>query len=307
MRTFIVTIFMATLAVFFVSSNATAVTVTNKDKCVVTPCVGTDCQYYAKNSVSDQCTSITYTVVRHASDTSEDSGKEYGVYADCSECPSGYYVSDSKSSLAHNVCGKIEYYNTCAKVAACPPGHPTAVAASYVSNCADASQVKFGKTTFYTCNTCNSGYTRTAVTVSDTRCTNTTTKYTCVKSTTPPPPVQCTSQNCADDANWTCSPILGTGVCAKYFRQCVNNKCVASQYWQCQDGYYGVPLTPESSSHDCTKCPESSDGATVHSLDENRGEKQHTSTTITNCYVSDGSDTTGIFEYTSSCYYPKQD
>ncbi|MDO5012824.1 MAG: hypothetical protein Q4E56_04905, partial [Pseudomonadota bacterium] len=93
---------MATLAGFFGLRNAMAVTVTNTGTCIVTPCAGTDCRYNVINSVSSQCTSITYTVVKHAYDTSADSGKEYGVFADCSECPSGYYVSDAKASLAHN-------------------------------------------------------------------------------------------------------------------------------------------------------------------------------------------------------------
>lgn len=97
----IATVAFTVFTAFFISSNAMAVTVTNTDKCIVTPCAGTDCQNHAVNSVSSQCTSKTYTVVKHVYDASADAGKEYGIYADCSACPSGYYVSDTKTSIPH--------------------------------------------------------------------------------------------------------------------------------------------------------------------------------------------------------------
>ena len=312
MRAFIVTIFMATLAGFFGLRNAMAVTVTNTAKCIVTPCAGTDCQYDVINSVSSQCTSITYTVVKHIYDTSADAGKEYGVYADCSECPSGYYVSDSKASLAHSVCGQIQYYKTCALPSRCQGTPQTTAGASTVSNCASASKATFGKTTYYTCNTCNSGYTRTAVTVSDARCTNTTTKYTCEKSTT----TSCDSSTCVPDPDWTCgsagSPVPEEGVCLRNYRGCNNNACVVQTIWQCQDGWYGSPAT---NGRHCTKCPESADGATVHTSDTARGMPMNSNTTISKCYVNDGKDATGKFEYITtsgsdtvaySCYYSGQ-
>lgn len=278
---------------FCVGGTATAVTVTNTDKCIVAPCVGTDCQNHSVNSVSSQCTGKTYTVVKHVYDTSADAGKEYGIYADCSACPSGYYVSDTKASIAHNVCGKIEYYNTCAQTSTCRGTPPTAAAASTVSNCSSASKATFGKTTYYTCNTCNSGYTRTAVTVSDERCTNTTTKYTCVADEP-----DCDETTCVSNPAWACGGPLGDGVCARTYRSCVNNKCVAATYWQCKDGYYGTPLVPESDVHECTKCPQTSDNVTVSTYNPKYQLPASTSTKITDCYVTGGSDITGSFKYT---------
>lgn len=176
----IATVAFTMFTAFFISSNAMAVTVTNTDKCIVAPCVGTDCQNHSVNSVSSQCTSKKYDTVKRKSDNPLDEGESYGIYQECTACPSGYYVSDTKTSIPHTVCGAIEYYKTCAQASTCRGTPPTPAAASTVSNCSSASKATFGKTTYYTCNTCNSGYTRTAVTISDERCTNTTTKYTCV-------------------------------------------------------------------------------------------------------------------------------
>lgn len=281
---------------FCVGGTATAVTVTNTDKCIVTPCVGTDCQNHAVNSVSSQCTSKTYTVVKHVYDTSADSGKEYGTYTDCSACPSGYYVSDTKASIAHNVCGTIQYYNTCAQASTCRGTPPTPAAASTVSNCSSASKVTFGKTTYYTCNTCNSDYTRTAVTVSDERCTNTTTKYICEKSTA----TSCDPAKCIPDPAWTCgaanSPVPKEGVCIRNYRSCNNDTCVVSTFWQCKSGYYG---SPDDTSHSCAKCPQPSDGAVVGTKNTDYDMPTNTHTTIDDCYVTGGTDATGRYLYTS--------
>ncbi len=183
----------------------------------------------------------------------------------------------------------------------CPGQHmcrdtpPTTAAASTVSNCSSASKVTFGKTTYYTCNTCNSGYTRTAVTVSDERCTNTTTKYICKK----PTETSCDPAKCIPDPAWTCgaanSPAPKEGVCIRNYRSCNNDTCVVSTFWQCKSGYYGSPDT----SHSCAKCPQPSDGTIVGTKNTNYDTPVNTHTTIDDCYVTGGTDATGRYLYTS--------
>ena len=114
----------------------------------------------------------------------------------------------------------------------------------------------------------------------------------------PTNPIATKQHACLIRPAWACGGPLGDGVCARTYRSCVNNKCVAATYWQCKDGYYGTPLVPESDVHECTKCPQTSDNVTVSTYNPKYQLPASTSTKITDCYVTGGSDITGSFKYT---------
>lgn len=106
-------------------------------------------------------------------------GDTYGVYGDCAGCDSGYYSSETGSySVYHNTCGKVNSTTECLAKKTCSSS-TSAVSSSNITGCASAVKMTFGGTTVYSCNTCNSGYTKTSETVSDRTCTNTTTRYYC--------------------------------------------------------------------------------------------------------------------------------
>lgn len=92
---------------------------------------------------------------------------------------------------------------------------------------------------------------------------------------------------------------------ANLYKRCVQSTSTLSNQlcgmeYSCAAGYYlttsgfGVSVTGT-----CTKCPTSSDGATITSAANNTGG-------ITSCYITSGSsfaDTYGSGVYTSDCYY----
>ncbi len=175
MKKIALTTYMA-IAVLFCAQNAFAWTIGNSSTCYF------DNLTYSysgsiSNSVVSQCTSKRYGTL-----TNRSTGATYGVWQECTECSSGYYLSDSMSGMAHDTCGKISFYATCLAKKTCSVSSSSA-AASTVTGCASAVKLTFGSSTVYSCTTCNSGYTRTSETVSDQQCTNTTTRYYCKAAT----------------------------------------------------------------------------------------------------------------------------
>lgn len=139
--------------------------------------IGTAYTGPVSNSVSANCTSRRYSqLINH------NTADTYGVWQECVGCDSGYYLSDTESTMQHNTCGRITYTGTCLAKKTCSPS-TSAVSSSNITGCASAVKMTFGGTTVYSCNTCNSGYTKTSETVSDQTCKNTTTRYYCVAPT----------------------------------------------------------------------------------------------------------------------------
>ena len=72
----------------------------------------------------------------------------------------------------------------------------------------------------------------------------------------------------------------------------------SKHYMSCKPGYYYGSLL-EGGEKTCTRCPRFKTGVYGTSVDKNTGDE-------TSCYVpsgTTGSDDTGTFEYTFSCYY----
>ncbi len=142
---------------------------------------------------------------------------------------------------------------------------------------------------WYTCNTCASGYTRTQTSATMMGC-GTSNYYYCKSNCT-----GCT--NCTSDTSWSS---VGTGYEKKVTRTCDCNTCNSSTLYRCAAGYYGSSTNGTSG---CTRCP-SSGGV--------YGTSAAGSTAITSCYLPSGttvsfSDSTGsgTAKYTSDCYYSK--
>ncbi|MBQ8293892.1 MAG: hypothetical protein IJX89_00710 [Alphaproteobacteria bacterium] len=140
--------------------------------------------------------------------------------------------------------------------------------------------------TWYTCNSCEVGYTRTQTSATF-RCgssSSTMTYYYCKQDCN-----GCT--DCTSDAYWSAG---NTGYQKKVTRTCDCNTCYSSTSYRCAAGYYGSSTNGTSG---CTICP--SDNSMT-------GTSAAGSTSITSCYIVVGDqmeDSTGTYEYTSNCYY----
>ena len=109
---------------------------------------------------------------------------------------------------------------------------------------------------------------------------------------------ECT-KNCCKRVDGTYKTDLGNGVIhVQTFRTDVECgitaadknmvTCHTSDRYICDSGYYG---NPNSLDPTCTRCP--SGGGTTGTG----------ATTVTKCYVTYGSDSTGDFSYTQPCHY----
>ena len=169
MKKFVAAAFM-TIAMCFGARPADAVTVTNTSACTVEVLGSSYTGGNVWGDVSSDCkTKLYYNVNTGSADI---------VVQECTECNSGYYLSSQTSSLFNAICGDIKYYGTCTAKTTCSVTTSSAPASS-LDGCTSAAQLKFGSSTVYSCNVCNSGYTRTSESVSDKQCTNTITRYYC--------------------------------------------------------------------------------------------------------------------------------
>ena len=165
-------VLVAYIATLFCVQDATASLIAeNSSTCIFEP-MGSSYTGPIANSVSN-CASSSYYTLKN-----RNTGETYGVWKECTSCGSNYYLSDTEKYMAHNVCGKVTYSAGCLAKSACSSS-TSAVSSSNITGCASAVKMTFGGTTVYSCNTCNSGYTKTSETVSDQQCTNTTTRYYC--------------------------------------------------------------------------------------------------------------------------------
>lgn len=94
-----------------------------------------------------------------------------------------------------------------------------------------------------------------------------------------PQPVTSCPSSCPSETLWI------TNLSKNYRSICDKSGGIAVCEYECVQGYYGSnPIVG------CTKCP---DG----------GISDYGATKITDCYVNSGSDESGDYEYTASCYY----
>ena len=168
----IVLIAYIAITTLFCAQDATALTAENSSTCIFDD-MGYSYTGDISNSVSSNCASRHYYRLRN-----RQTGETYGVWQECTKCDSSHYLVDTQSYMAHHPCGNISFYGTCTAKTTCSTTVSSAPASS-LDGCTSAAQLKFGSSTIYSCNVCNSGYTRTSESVSDKQCTNTITRYYC--------------------------------------------------------------------------------------------------------------------------------
>ncbi len=175
-----------------------------------------------------------------------------------------------------------------------------------INNCSSYSDNCYNGTKIRTCNTCNSGYTRTKQTTSVSTCSGTITYYNCVSSggggtIDPIGPIDCdgTCDDCFS-SRWKSSGTAGYQTRTVATCNTITCKCSKKTEYRCAAGYYGTPPAIQQIGNltGCTECPPTSDGAARTSAAG--------STANTRCYIANGasfSDTSGSGKYTNSCYY----
>lgn len=205
------------IATLFCVQDATALIAENNLTCMFDD-MGSSYTGSISNSLSSGCATRHYYRLRNTQ-----TGVTYGVWQECEKCNSSYYLSDTQSNMWHNTCGKIYFYGTCETKKTCSPS-VSVVSSSSITGCASASKITFGGSTVYSCNTCNSGYTKTSETVSDQQCTNTTTRY------------YCSAPACTAVTVSTYSTPTMTG-CKTQYKKSFGGQ-VYDTCGECQTGYY---------------------------------------------------------------------
>ncbi len=195
---------------------------------------------------------------------------------------------------------------------------------SVVSNCATktSSCANNDSVRWESCTTCNTGYDRTARTITPTGCSNSFTYYTCTRDLGGGDDgddggeegggggnegggdvtfCDGTCENCSTLMNNRWIIIVdNTG-----YQQMTNNSCntatcvcsTTTQY-RCNAGYYGTAQHFLGRYSGCTQCPSSGGVAGSSTAGDNA--------TITKCYIpttASFSDTTGTWSYSEPCYY----
>lgn len=182
------------------------------------------------------------------------------------------------------------------------------------ANCANVSNSCYGSTRIYSCNTCNSGYTRTKQTITVDGCTNAIAYYNCVKESSDDG-TDCdgTCDNC-ESTDWK---TLATGYQQQTTRTCNTATCVctSTSSYRCAAGYYGTATITSCravlngytcNTTDCQRCPiatgiYTNSARTVQAygtVGAGNGKEK------TDCYLPAGTyyDASGTFQKTGSDY-----
>lgn len=163
---------------------------------------------------------------------------------------------------------------TCTSARMCSGSEPSANTLRY---CRSSSSTCYGDGyRYYSCSSCNSGYDRVSQSVYLNSPCNAyrVTVYVC-EASEPPCTLTCPGY-------WENITSSYQG----YYSGTVTSSCTCSYSvtrYRCRSGYYG-------SGTSCTACPSG-------------GTSSAGSTSISRCYVTSGSDSTGRYTYTSPCYW----
>lgn len=178
--------------------------------------------------------------------------------------------------------------------------------ANNITNCSSYSDSCYSGTRIRTCNTCNSGYTRTQQTTTVSTCVGTISYYYCKSDgssggdggdggdTGGGEITDCAHlcDSCTSRLSVWMATLGSPGYESKTTKNCgptTNCECVSSTEYRCAAGYYGTPYL--SGTRGCSECPD--DGTSTAG----------SNTKITKCFITGGSDTTGTFTYIPNCYY----
>ena len=178
--------------------------------------------------------------------------------------------------------------------------------------CATSTTKCYGNsnTGVVSCTSCPSGYDLTQETkeifpdgLSGGSCT--VTYGTCVEEATVDPDPDCdgTCDDC-ESTDWSAytpegATFIQVGYQRKVMAACNKVTCVCTKTYsyRCADGYYGSTLNGTSG---CTMCPRPSGSSfLMGGADSIAGNNRF----ITQCFVEEGSDTTGSYVYEPECYY----
>ncbi|MBQ8293775.1 MAG: hypothetical protein IJX89_00090 [Alphaproteobacteria bacterium] len=211
-------------------------------------------------------------------------------------------------AIAFAINGANALYSACLATACSDTDTVTTI--SNVTNCTSKTSQCYDDEKVESCTTCNSGYTRTATTVTPTCSISSVTYYRCVSNSS--------GGDSGGDTNTcdgTCSDCISTGWTtvvtgyqSKVTKTCDTSTCVCSSStsYRCAAGYYGTlsfapcrvdMATGGTVCSGCTRCP--STGGVY-------GSSLAGSDVITDCYIPTGSsfvDDTGTYTYSSPCYY----
>ena len=163
---------------------------------------------------------------------------------------------------------------------ACGPGDPTSPG-NAIHYCTNYTDTCYNGTRVRSCNTCQTGYTRTSFRITPSGCSNSVTYYTCTKEE---PDCDGTCDDC-ESTGWTS---LSGNRETRTLAECntATCECTKSIEFRCVAGYWGSGST-------CSACPAP-------------GTSSAGTTTMRGCYIpagTTGSDSTGTYKYTANCYY----
>ncbi|MBQ4129801.1 MAG: hypothetical protein IJD69_00275 [Alphaproteobacteria bacterium] len=182
-------------------------------------------------------------------------------------------------------------------------------------NCATSTTNCYGDYKVLTCNSCNSGYTRTQQTTSVSGCDNSVTFYTCISNSSSGGDEE------DDDCDGTCTDCtstdwtsVATGYEKKSTATCNTSTCVCSRSttYRCAANYYGssgstflcnIDIGGSYTCSGCSPCP-------THSASGYSGTSSAGTADATGCYITTAkswalSDSTGSGNerFSSTCYY----
>lgn len=173
--------------------------------------------------------------------------------------------------------------------------------------CATSSTNCYGDYKVLTCNSCNSGYTRTKQTTAVSGCDNTVTFYTCISNSSDGGDNSCNGT--CTDCNSTSWTSVTTGYQQQTTATCNTNTCVCSKStsYRCASGYYKTAnILCQFGTSNCTGCSP----CPTHSASGVSGSSGAGTTAATGCYITTATSWTfsdsagsGTERFGSTCYY----
>lgn len=217
-------------------------------------------------------------------------------YIDCGSCNTGY-TREQTSFTTPNGCSQSYYYckaNSSGTTCSTSSTGCTPSTAASISNCSTSTTTCFGGKAVRTCTKCATGYRLVSNSLSVSGCSNKYSQKICSLDT------QIGDDECSEDIDCGLGGLytaVTTGYVSANSYSCVRGSCLTQITYKCAPNYYGAnPSCLGTTCTGCSPCPEG--GITGSGRFSMYG-----ATAITGCYITDGSDTTGVYEYTSNCYY----
>lgn len=215
-------------------------------------------------------------------------------FIDCGSCDTGYTRTQT-SFTTPNGCSQSYYYckaNSSGTTCSTSSTGCTPSTAASISNCTTSTTTCFGGKAVRTCTECATGYSLMSNSLSVSGCSNTYSQKICSRD------IQI--DECSEDIDCGLGGLytaVTTGYVSSNSYSCVLGRCRTQITYKCAPNYYGAnPSCLGTTCTGCSPCPEGGKAGLGKF-------SKYGATAITGCYITDGSDTTGVYEYTSNCYY----